>query len=339
MVRNDLYPLKFASIYKKTLWGGNRLGTLFGKDVPPGGCVGEAWEVADHGDDNSIVINGIYKDMRLRQLMDDAKVNDLLGRGCNTTGGNRFPLLVKLIDTSERLSLQVHPGDSYVMANEPPGESGKMEAWYIIHADPGAWIIRGLRPGITRENLERSLKDDSLEDCLNFLSVSPGDVIFIPPGTLHAIGPGIVLLEVQQNSDITYRLCDWGRDRELNVQKALEVINFAPPAEHRQDKTQPVLLSPPPKKRELLLECEKFMLESLELADEECGMDDMPVFHILTVIEGSGTIVYGESGRLDVSAGESVLVPAALKRYKLCPHGRCRIIKTAPAVVVQEVIS
>lgn len=334
MVSNGLYPLKFRSIFKKTPWGGNRLGALFGKDVPLGGGVGESWEVADRDSDNSVIANGIYKDMRLHQLLEGAGVADVLGReymhGCGS--GDRFPLLVKFIDTAERLSLQVHPDDSYVRAHEAPGASGKMEAWYVIHTEPGAWIIRGVRPGTTRGGLEGSLGDSSLEDCLNFLPVRPGDVIFIPPGTLHTIGPGIVLLEVQQNSDITYRLYDWGRLRELHVQKALDVIDFAPSEEYSQNKIQPILLSPPPRKRELLLECEKFVLESLELS-EPCDIEHLRTFHVLTVVEGVSRIIYGQSADLEVSAGESVLIPAALQGYKLCPKGRCRIIKAGPPLV------
>ncbi len=333
MVSNELYPLKFRSILKRTPWGGSRLGTFFGKfgkDVPPDEGIGEAWEVADLDSDNSIIANGIYKDMRLHQLLDGPRVNDVLGHEYRRRHGdeNRFPLLVKFIDTADRLSLQVHPDDSYARANEAPGASGKTEAWYVIHTKPEAWVIRGLRPGTTRDGLESSLGNGSLEECLNFLSVRPGDVIFIPPGTVHAIGPGIILLEVQQNSDITYRLYDWGRARELQVKRAMDVINFAPPDEHGQNKAQPALLSPAPRKRELLLQCEKFALESLELS-EQCDIDNKRTFHVLIVIEGLSKIIYGRSECLEVSAGESVLIPAALRGYTLWPQGRSRIIKAS----------
>lgn len=333
MKGNGLYPLKFRSIFKKTPWGGNTLGLLFGKDMPPGGGIGEAWEVSDRSDDNSIIINGAFKDMPLHRLMDGPMANDLLGRGYKRadTAGNRFPLLVKFIDAKERLSLQVHPDDAYVMANEAPGESGKLEAWYVIHTEPGAWIIRGLRPGTTRESLEESVGNGTLEDSLNFLSVMPGDVIFIPPGILHAIGPGIVLLEIQQNSDITYRFYDWGRARQLHVEKALDVIEFSPSKEHSPDKIPPTMISPPPRKRELLLECEKFTLESLEL-NAECDVDGTGTFHVLTVIEGTGKILYGQSEELEAVAGETILIPAALslRGYRLRPQGRWKIIKAAP---------
>ncbi|MEE9585245.1 MAG: type I phosphomannose isomerase catalytic subunit, partial [Candidatus Brocadiales bacterium] len=138
MVKNALYPLKFRGIFKKTPWGGNRIERLFEKKVPPGGGIGESWEIADRSNDNSIITNGVYKDMSLHKLMDGPEASDMLGyeHRRKHRDENRFPLLVKLIDTSERLSLQVHPDDSYVRANEPPGDSGKMEAWYIIHTEP-----------------------------------------------------------------------------------------------------------------------------------------------------------------------------------------------------------
>src|SRR3989337_2093231 len=193
---SNLYPLKFKSIFKKTPWGGSRLGSFFGKDVPADGGIGESWEITDRDGDNSIIANGVYKDMRLRQLLDGPRINDVLGYEYKRERSeNRFPILIKLIDTADRLSIQVHPDDAYVRAHDVPGESGKMEAWYIIHTEPGAWIIRGLRPGMTRKHLESSLGNGNLENCLNLLSVRPGDVIFIPPGIVHTIGPGITLLE------------------------------------------------------------------------------------------------------------------------------------------------
>ncbi|HHT9125496.1 MAG TPA: type I phosphomannose isomerase catalytic subunit [Candidatus Brocadiia bacterium] len=335
---HNLYPLKFNSIYKEKIWAGHRLRTLFGRDVSADKKIGESWEIADHGKDTTTIKNGPLAGKTLHDILQSAIRNP------QSAG---FPLLVKLIDTSEMLSVQVHPDDVYAQKYEAYGEQGKMEAWYIIHAEPGAKIVYGAIPGTTVDDVKKLLKAGRVEECLNFITVKAGDVIFIPPGMIHAIGAGILLLEVSQNSDVTYRLFDWNRlgedgmPRPLHIKKALDVLNCQPPP------------SPPPSrgrirergaqstiKREHLLDCPKFSLELLQFEKYivvnppsfgRKEVNNADNFHILSVIEGEGSLQYGEDKRdfVNFSKGESILVPASLKSYGIQPSKMCKIIKTS----------
>ncbi|MFN3467891.1 MAG: type I phosphomannose isomerase catalytic subunit, partial [Candidatus Brocadiales bacterium] len=285
-----LYPLRFKGIFKETPWGGNRLREVFGKDTPRGKRVGESWEIVDRGDvrpgrtpaegDNSLIVNGPYRGVTLHELMEQRPV-ELLGSSGN--GHVRFPLLVKFLDVTDRLSVQVHPDDAYAKAREKDG--GKTEAWYVISTEPGAWIVHGLKEGIPLEFFAECLKKGDrgqIESCLNFLSVKSGDTIFIPPGTLHAAGDGLLLLEVQQNSDLTYRVYDWGSDRPLQPEKALGVMkevggSSTSPGSQKSRSRRTLFDRGGPHR---LLECEKFIMELLEL--EEAYERKASGFHILT---------------------------------------------------------
>lgn len=316
----NLYPLKFKSILKKTPWGGTRLREVFGKDTPPGTKIGESWEITDRDGADSLILNGPYRGKTLHELMLQ-RPNELLGASKNRYA--RFPLLVKFLDVTDRLSLQVHPDDTYAKTRE--NEEGKTEAWYVIQAEPGSWAVHGLRRDVSLEFFEKCLEEvvkDKIESCLNFLSVRPGDIIFIPPGTLHAAGDGLTLLEVQQNSDLTYRVYDWGNNRPLHLKKALEAIKLIPP----QEKLQPRPATPPQRSSTLLLECDKFIMESLEL-EETCNRK-ISGFHILTSINGNCDIYYGKGERLEVCAGDNILIPAILKSYEIHPRSTCKLVTT-----------
>ncbi|MBI2560569.1 MAG: class I mannose-6-phosphate isomerase [Planctomycetes bacterium] len=331
---HNLYPLKFNSIYKEKIWAGHRLRTLFGRDVSADKKIGESWEIADHGKDTTTIKNGPLAGKTLHDILQSAIRNP------QSAG---FPLLVKLIDTSETLSVQVHPDDEYAQKYEPHGEQGKMEAWYIIHAEPGAKIVYGVIPSTTVDDVKKLLKAGRVEECLNFITIKAGDVIFIPPGMIHAIGAGILLLEVSQNSDITYRLFDWNRlgedgmPRPLHIEKALDVLSLRAEGEAipSQGKTIP-LHSPFTKggfrgiKREHLLECPKFSLELLEFEKYIEEYNNTGNFHILSFIDGEGNIKYGDNKKdfVSFSKGESVLMPASLKSYEIQSSKMCKVIKT-----------
>ncbi|HOF89518.1 MAG TPA: class I mannose-6-phosphate isomerase, partial [Armatimonadota bacterium] len=223
------YPLRFTPIYKEKVWGGRRLETLLGRALPPDQPIGEAWEVSDHPHGRSVVANGPDAGTPLDALIARHGAA-LLGARVAAEDGARFPLLVKYLDAEKPLSVQVHPDDAY--AAEHAGELGKTEMWYVLHAEPDACLIAGLRAGVTREAFADALAHGDPAALLHRLPVSAGDTLFIPAGRIHAILPGLLLLEIQQNSDTTYRLYDWGRvgldgtPRALHADEAMAVANW-----------------------------------------------------------------------------------------------------------------
>lgn len=222
-----LYPLTFHPIFKERVWGGRSLETLYEKSLPPGVRIGESWEISDRPGDVSVIANGPLAGKDLRWLMEHHE-RDLLGNAKPLNG--RFPLLVKLLDAQEKLSLQVHPPAQ--KAPELGGEP-KTELWYIAQAAPGAELYVGLKRDVTREAFEKRIQTGDVADCFHRLPVKAGDAMFLPSGRVHAIGPGLVIFEIQQNSDTTYRVFDWnrvgldGKPRELHVAQSLASIDFS----------------------------------------------------------------------------------------------------------------
>ncbi|MBI3879877.1 MAG: class I mannose-6-phosphate isomerase [Verrucomicrobia bacterium] len=223
-----LYPLTFHPIFKERVWGGRRLAELFGKRLPAGAVIGESWEITDRPEGVSVIGNGPLAGKNLRWLMENG-ARDLLGPAKSAAGG-RFPLLVKLLDAREKLSLQVHPPAH--KAAELHGEP-KTEMWYFAECDPGADIFTGLKRGVTPDEFKRRVGDGTVAECFHRHEVKCGDAMFLPSGRVHALGAGSVLFEIQQNSDTTYRVFDWnrtgldGQPRELHVAQALASIDFA----------------------------------------------------------------------------------------------------------------
>jgi mannose-6-phosphate isomerase len=221
-----LYPLTFRPLYKERVWGGRNLARLFGRTLPPGALIGESWEISDRPGDASVIAHGPFAGRDLRWLVEHHRA-DLLG-GARLEGG-RFPLLVKLLDARDKLSLQVHPPAD--KAAELRGEP-KTEMWFIAAAEPGAELYVGLKRGVTRDEFERRLRDGDVAGCFHRAPVRAGDAMFLPSGRVHAIGAGLVIFEIQQNSDTTYRVFDWnragldGRPRELHVAQSLASIDF-----------------------------------------------------------------------------------------------------------------
>ncbi|MCD6048683.1 MAG: mannose-6-phosphate isomerase type [Verrucomicrobia bacterium] len=221
-----LYPLTFQPIFKERVWGGRRLADLYQKNLPPAVPIGESWEITDRPEGVSVISNGPFAGQDLRWLMEHHQA-ELLGPV--QPQGGRFPLLVKLLDAQDDLSLQVHPPAH--KAVELGGEP-KTEMWYITHATPTAQIYVGLKKGVTREEFERKVKDGSVAECFHRHTVKAGDSMFLPSGRVHALGAGSVLFEIQQNSDTTYRVFDWnrvgldGKPRDLHLAQALASIDF-----------------------------------------------------------------------------------------------------------------
>jgi mannose-6-phosphate isomerase len=295
------YPLRFQPISVERVWGGNRL-ARYGKAIPTGSPIGESWEISDRPEANSIVINGTEAGKSLRELVQTYR-SDLLGTNCHDL--SRFPLLIKLLDARERLSLQVHPPAS--VADTLRGEP-KTEMWYIIEADPQAQLIAGLKRGVTRSMFESALKTRTLESLVHGFPVSAGQSIFIPSGRIHAIDAGLVILEIQQNSDTTYRVYDWGRigldgkPRPLHIAESMASIDFSD--------FEPTL-------NPLPIHCEHFHTEKLDVTGELAGECDGSTFHILAGIR-ENTIVLTTAGRNEtLHPGELALLPATLGVYRL----------------------
>ena len=330
------YPLKFLPVYKNYLWGGRNL-TEFGR-VLPAGNVAEAWEVSCHPDGLSIIANGFYKGISLLELIRRMGPG-LIGGQIYRLGKIAFPLLLKLIDAKEKLSVQVHPDDQYACRREN-GALGKHEAWYVIAAKPGAKIICDLNGGTDRESFVAAVKHHDIGDYLHYLSVSAGDVIDIPPGVIHSIGAGIVIAEIQQSSNLTYRLYDYerlddrGDKRPLQISQAVEVIDFQPKKEHAKAIGIDLPINPGASKS-FKLANKYFSLESYDVKGEIAEKADGRKFYIYLFLAGSASIDYPD-GTVAAVAGESVFIPADMGDYVI--RGCFRALKIYVPDLQQDVI-
>ncbi len=303
-----LYPLTFQPIYKERIWGGRNLARLFAKRLPPDVPIGESWEISDRPGDASVITNGPLAGQHLHWLVKNRPA-DLLG-GVPPQNG-RFPLLVKILDAQTDLSLQVHPPShkAAVLGGEP-----KTEMWYIADAAPNAQIFVGLKHGVTREEFERKLRERSVADCFHRVRVRAGDAMFLPSGRVHAIGAGLVIFEIQQNSDTTYRLFDWNRagldakPRELHIAESLASIDFndfePAPVRSAFAGDDPVKVRP--------LVCDPlFTVEAMQLTAGTESRLEPGRMQIVACVSGD-LIVASRTGRVERAAGETCLVPASL---------------------------
>jgi mannose-6-phosphate isomerase len=313
-----LDPLKFIPILKRLRWGGRRLGDLLGKSIGPDADYAESWEVCDHGADQSVVASGPWSGWSLQRLVREQGV-DLLGQHA---GILQFPLLMKFLDARDRLSVQVHPNDDQAR-QLIPGERGKTEAWVILEAGPESCVYTGLRPGVNEALLRRAAHQGSIADCLHRVPVAAGDCLFIPAGTVHAIGEGIVLAEVQQSSDVTFRLFDWnrtgsdGRPRPLHLEQAITCINFS---RGPVDKVTPAPTAIPGPHTEELVSCPHFTIRRHTSAEPITISDDRRC-HIIMVLNGllQGAET-GPEGRLTLAVGATALIPASALPRPLIPR-------------------
>jgi mannose-6-phosphate isomerase len=330
-----LYPYKFTPTLVERVWGGNAL-EHYGKSVLPGKRIGESWEISDRDDVQSVISNGPDKGKTLRQQI-EAHGTQLLGTRCTgvspvaASGGAgvspasspRFPLLIKLLDARERLSLQVHPPAA--LAAKFKGEA-KTEMWYVLETDPDAHLIAGFRRGVNAADFMRSLegaKDSkSIADYVYRFQVLAGDTFFVPSGRIHAIDAGVVLVEIQQNSDTTYRVYDWGRvgldgkPRQLHIKESLVCIDFK---DYEPKKQRPIVERKGVNGLWRLVECEYFHVHRLDLTNAWPDRCDGSTFHILTCISGALGIVTPDGKEDRINVGEFILLPAALGFYTLTP--------------------
>jgi len=303
-----LYPLKFKPLLKERIWGGRTLQTAMGKRLPEGAKIGESWEISAVPGDISVVGNGKLRGNDLRELI-EVYMGELVGERVFERFGLDFPLLIKLIDAQDVLSVQVHPNDELAAARH--GSFGKTEMWYVVDCEPGASLYVGFRPGVTREKYLAAVSNGTLPELLNKIDVHPGDAFFIPAGTIHAIGRGILIAEIQQTSDITYRVYDWdrvddkGQPRQLHTALAVDAIDFDPKG--RLTATR----APETGKAVNLVECPYFTTNVIALDGRmECDYSHLDSFVIYMCLEGAFSIVAADGASEKVKRGESVLLPA-----------------------------
>ena len=305
--------LKLSPEFREYVWGGDRL-------RPGHNPTAEAWVVWE-GDR---IETGELAGMTLGEGAIEFGA-DLLGSRVFSRTQLRFPLLVKLLDCAQWLSVQVHPNDEQAIKLEGPGQFGKTEAWHILDSQPDAKLIAGLKPGTSADELADAIRNGTVTEHSQYVSVSQGDTVFMPAGTLHALGPGLLVYEVQQTSDWTYRVYDWGRPqtetRRLHIEKSIAVT--------RPDFTAPVIPMPVigDGTRDELVQCEYFTLELLAASSHLIELDTQnETFHAITVIEGKARL-QSENESIELEKFQTALVPASLGKYQFQPLGNCRALK------------
>jgi len=321
-----LYPLTFLPILKERVWGGRNLDRLYAKSLPPQVPIGESWEISDRPEDVSVIAAGPLAGHDLRWLMEHHAA-DLLGRHADPA--ERFPLLVKILDAQDILSLQVHPPVS--KAAELGGEP-KTEMWFVADAQPGAELLVGLKRGVTREQFVEKIRDGSVADCFHRVPVRPGDAMFLPSGRVHALGAGLVIFEIQQNSDTTYRVFDWnrvgldGKPRQLHIQQSLASIDFG---DYEPLLVQPTWAEQDGGASRPLVRDPLFRVDQWRLSAGQAYTPAPSVMRILGVLSGR-LAVLGDWGSVDLRAGQFCLLPSCLVGLKLCPASSCEFLLVEP---------
>ena len=315
-------PLLLNPVLKRARWGGRRLQTLFGKPLGPEADYAESWEVVDRGAIQSQVAAGPHAGRSLRWLMEQHR-ESLLGPHADL---GQFPLLIKLLDAADRLSVQVHP-DCGQAAAMGFGEPGKSEAWVILEASPGSRLYVGLRSGVRAADLQAALKSGDIAECLHSFPARAGDCIYVPAGTVHAIGEGIVLAEVQQPSDLTFRLFDWGRldadgsPRALHIEQALACIDFD---RGPVNPVAPVSVATTGHHCERLVASPHFVMHR-HVAGDPFNLVDDGQFHVLIALAGTAEL-RTNGHTLALPTGSTALVPAACAERRVHPRGQATIL-------------
>ena len=321
---SELYPLKFETVLKEKVWGGNALVSRFNKKSTGSQQVGESWELSAVADNQSVISNGFLAGNNIEELI-EVYMGDITGDAIFEKFGNEFPLLIKFIEAQQDLSIQVHPDND--LAKKRHKAYGKTEMWYVLECKKGSKIYTGFKEGVTKKIYEEAVMNGKIEEIMNVESVEAGDAFFTPAGRVHAIGAGIVLVEIQQTSDITYRIFDWNRKgsgkekRELHTELALDAIDFNQTGENK------IRIKPELNKFENLVNCEHFNTNIISFnksIDKEYYSIDSFVVYIC--IEGEFLICWdGNSDK--VTKGETVLLPAMIKEVTLKPMYEARLLE------------
>ena len=321
---SELYPLKFETVLKEKVWGGNSLASKFNKGTAGPQHIGESWELSAMADNQSVISNGFLAGNNIEELI-EVYMGDITGDSIYEKFGNEFPLLIKFIEAQEDLSVQVHPDNE--LSKKRHNAYGKTEMWYILESKKGSKIYTGFREGVTKEQYEEAVRDGKIEGLLNVETADPGDTFFTPAGRVHAIGSGIVLVEIQQTSDITYRIFDWNRKgsgkekRELHTELALDAIDF------KQAGKNKIRIEPVMNKTENLVNCEFFNTNILcfnKAIDKEYYFNDSFVVYICT--EGEFLICWDNNSE-KVKKGETVLLPSMIKEVTLKPLNESKVLE------------
>lgn len=310
-------PIFFKPIFKDYIWGGKRLKELLGKEVENQECTAESWEISANKSGKTIIKNGEFQGKNLEEIFNQEELKkEIFGEKCINL--KEFPLLIKFIDANKNLSVQVHPNNEYAIKNE--NSLGKCEMWYVLECGENAQIICGAKPGTKKEELERNANSDKIIDYLNFVNIKKGDTIYIKSGTIHALLGDIVVAEVQQNSDITYRLYDWGRTgkdgkpRELHIQKALDVIDT---------ECEPNIVNVNEiEGRTNIVNCEFFQVNKINNKNKIIIETPEKSFTAINVIEGNGILKLNNK-EYKVKKGDSFIIPACNKSYELIGNIQC----------------
>jgi len=321
---NELYPLKFNPIFKEKIWGGDKINTVFGMDYAPLPNCGEAWVLSGYGEEISVVSNGFLAENQLNELI-DVYMGDLVGEAVFEKYGTKFPLLIKILNSNDWLSIQVHPDDK--LAESRHNDLGKTEMWYVADAAPGAQLISGFNRDMNAELYLSNLNNGSILDIMNYEKVKKGDVYFIPAGRVHALGPGLLIFEIQQTSDLTYRIYDFDRvddkgiARQLHTELALDALDFTKHDSYRTEyepafnKTVPVIEST--YFNTSLIHFDKPVIKDYS------GLDS---FVILQCAEGKCNIEF-EGGTEILKAGEVLLIPAIMERIQIIPLVETKVLE------------
>lgn len=326
-MEHKLYPLKFTPVLKDKIWGGNKMKTQLGIDFHPLPNCGEAWMVSGVEDNTSVVSNGFLQGNELNELV-EIYMGDLVGDEIFNRFGNEFPLLIKFIDAADWLSIQVHPDDE--LAAKRGIGFGKTEMWYIMEADNEAQLITGFKRDTSREEYVGHLNNNRLKQLLNFEQVKNGDVFYMPAGRVHALGPGILLAEIQQTSDTTYRIFDWnrvddqGKPRELHTEEALDAIDYKSADDYKAQ------YKPIHNGTATLVESPFFTTNLIQL-DAALAKDytELDSFVIYIAVEGSFTLVHDgtDEQQVKVKKGETLLLPAVIDRVDIIPDQPSKILE------------
>jgi len=324
MEEQNLYPLKFKPIYKTKIWGGDKFKTMLGKEDVPTSTCGESWEISAVDDNCSVVADGFLKGNTLPELV-EMYLDDLVGEKVYERCGTEFPLLVKFLDVNDLLSIQVHPNDELALKRHD--SLGKTELWYIVAAEPGAQLTIGFNRDIDRDTFIEYVVTGKLLELLNQQVAHPDEVYFIPAGRIHSSGKGLLIAEIQQSSDVTYRISDWGRvesdgiPRELHVDQSLDALDYRALDDYKTPYKN--VLNETVK----IESCQYFTVNVLEFdaitSKDYAGLGSFVVYMCL---EGNVEIQYN-GGTVAMSKGETVLVPAAIETLKLKPESRAKILE------------